>query len=76
MCIIHIFRQIVTPITQARVFLYNMNQKYIVKYDMNVIKRDGTPQEYSFLKIVDTVNKEGESVNQDVPDKSSAQRQE
>ena len=46
-----------------------MNQKYIVKYDMNVIKRDGTPQEYSFLKIVDTVNKAFASVNQEVPEK-------
>ena len=36
---------------------------------MNVIKRDGTPQEYSFLKIVDTVNKAFASVNQEVPEK-------
>ena len=36
---------------------------------MKVIKRDGTPQEYSFLKIVDAINKAFESVGQDVPDK-------
>ena len=36
---------------------------------MNVIKRDGTPQEYSFLKIVDAVHKAFKSVNQEVPDK-------
>lgn len=36
---------------------------------MNVIKRDGTPQEYSFLKIADAVHKAFASVDQDVPDK-------
>ena len=36
---------------------------------MKVIKRDGTPQEYSFLKIVDAVDKAFNSVNQEVPDK-------
>ena len=36
---------------------------------MNVIKRDGTPQEYSFLKIIDAVHKAFASVNQDVPEK-------
>ena len=36
---------------------------------MNVIKRDGTPQEYSFLKIVDAINKAFASVEQDVPEK-------
>lgn len=36
---------------------------------MNVIKRDGTPQEYSFLKIVDVVNKAFKSVDQTVPEK-------
>lgn len=36
---------------------------------MNVIKRDGTPQEYSFLKIVDAVTKAFKSVDQEVPDK-------
>ena len=36
---------------------------------MNVIKRDGTPQEYSFIKIMDAVTKAFESVNQEVPEK-------
>lgn len=36
---------------------------------MKVIKRDGTPQEYNFLKIVDAVDKAFNSVEQDVPDK-------
>jgi len=36
---------------------------------MNVIKRDGTPQEYSFLKIIDAVHKAFASVDQDVPEK-------
>ena len=33
---------------------------------MNVIKRDGTPQEYSFLKIIDAITKAFKSVNQEV----------
>ena len=36
---------------------------------MNVIKRDGTPQEYSFLKIADAVHKAFASVQQEVPEK-------
>ena len=36
---------------------------------MNVIKRDGTPQEYSFVKIIDAINKAFGSVQQDVPEK-------
>jgi len=36
---------------------------------MKVIKRDGTPQEYSFLKIIDAIHKTFASVNQDVPEK-------
>ena len=36
---------------------------------MNVIKRDGTPQEYSFLKIIDAVHKAFSSVGQEVPEK-------
>lgn len=36
---------------------------------MKVIKRDGTPQEYDFMKIADAVTKAFDSVNQDVPDK-------
>lgn len=36
---------------------------------MKIIKRDGTPQEYDFLKIVDAVTKAFLSVGQDVPDK-------
>ena len=36
---------------------------------MKIIKRDGTPQEYDFIKIVDAVNKAFASVGQDVPDK-------
>ena len=39
-----------------------------IKY-MNVIKRDGTPQEYSFLKIADAVHKAFASVEQEVPEK-------
>lgn len=36
---------------------------------MKVIKRDGTPQEYSFIKIADAISKAFESVGQDVPEK-------
>jgi ribonucleoside-triphosphate reductase len=36
---------------------------------MTIIKRDGTPQEYSFIKIVDAVTKAFKSVDQEVPDK-------
>lgn len=36
---------------------------------MKVIKRDGTPQEYNFLKIVDALDKAFNAVNQDLPDK-------
>ena len=36
---------------------------------MNVIKRDGTPQEYNFLKIADAVHKAFASVEQEVPEK-------
>ena len=36
---------------------------------MKVIKRDGTPQEYSFIKIVDAVQKAFASVDQEVPEK-------
>jgi ribonucleoside-triphosphate reductase len=36
---------------------------------MKIIKRDGTPQEYDFMKIVDAVTKAFLSVEQDVPDK-------
>lgn len=36
---------------------------------MKVIKRDGTPQEYDFMKIANAVTKAFESVNQTVPDK-------
>ena len=36
---------------------------------MNVIKRDGTPQEYNFIKIADAVTKAFKSVEQDVPEK-------
>ena len=36
---------------------------------MNVIKRDGTIQEYNFLKIADAVSKAFASVEQNVPDK-------
>ena len=36
---------------------------------MKVIKRDGTPQEYSFVKIMDAINKAFNSVQQDVPEK-------
>ena len=36
---------------------------------MNVIKRDGTPQEYSFIKIMDAINKAFKSVDQEVPEK-------
>jgi len=36
---------------------------------MKVIKRDGTPQEYNFIKIVDAVTKAFNNVGQEVPDK-------
>ena len=36
---------------------------------MNVIKRDGTVQEYSFIKVIDAVTKAFNSVEQNVPDK-------
>lgn len=36
---------------------------------MKVIKRDGTPQEYSFMKIADAVQKAFTSVGQEVPEK-------
>ena len=36
---------------------------------MNVIKRDGSIQQFDFLKIVDAVTKAFNSVEQDVPDK-------
>ncbi len=36
---------------------------------MTIIKRDGTPQEYNFMKIADAVNKAFNSVNQKVPEK-------
>jgi len=36
---------------------------------MTIIKRDGTPQEYNFIKIIDAVTKAFKSVDQDVPDK-------
>lgn len=36
---------------------------------MNVIKRDGTPQEYNFMKIADAVSKAFHSVDQEVPEK-------
>ena len=36
---------------------------------MKVIKRDGTPQEYDFMKIANAVTKAFESVEQTVPDK-------
>ena len=36
---------------------------------MNIIKRDGTPQEYSFVKIIDAITRAFESVQQDVPEK-------
>lgn len=36
---------------------------------MKVIKRDGTPQEYDFMKIADAVTKAFQSVDQEVPDK-------
>ena len=36
---------------------------------MNIIKRDGTIQEYNFIKIVDAVSKAFKSVDQEVPDK-------
>ena len=36
---------------------------------MKVIKRDGTPQEYNFLKIVDALDKAFNAVNQELPDK-------
>ena len=36
---------------------------------MTIIKRDGTPQEYNFIKIVDAVTKAFNSVEQTVPEK-------
>ena len=36
---------------------------------MNIIKRDGTIQEYNFIKIVDAVSKAFKAVEQEVPDK-------
>ena len=36
---------------------------------MNIIKRDGSIQEFNFLKIVDAVTKAFNSVEQSVPDK-------
>ena len=36
---------------------------------MNIIKRDGTPQEYNFIKVIDAVSKAFKSVGQEVPDK-------
>ena len=36
---------------------------------MKVIKRDGTPQEYNFIKIVDAVDKAFNAVQQEVPEK-------
>ena len=36
---------------------------------MKVIKRDGTPQEYSFVKIIDAINRAFGAVDQDVPEK-------
>ena len=36
---------------------------------MKVIKRDGTPQEYNFIKIADAVTKAFNSVEQEVPEK-------
>ena len=36
---------------------------------MIIIKRDGTPQEYNFMKIADAVHKAFESVDQEVPEK-------
>ena len=36
---------------------------------MKIIKRDGTPQDYNFIKIVDAVTKAFNSVNQEVPEK-------
>lgn len=36
---------------------------------MKVIKRDGTPQEYDFIKIANAVTKAFQSVDQNVPDK-------
>lgn len=36
---------------------------------MKVIKRDGTPQEYDFMKIANAVTKAFKSVDQEVPDK-------
>lgn len=36
---------------------------------MTIIKRDGTPQEYSFVKIIDAVTKAFASVQQEVPEK-------
>lgn len=36
---------------------------------MTIIKRDGTKQEYNFIKIVDAVSRTFKSVEQEVPDK-------
>jgi len=36
---------------------------------MNVIKRDGTIQEFDFIKVINAVTKAFKSVNQNVPDK-------
>ena len=36
---------------------------------MTIIKRDGTPQDYNFMKIADAVSKAFSSVNQSVPEK-------
>ena len=36
---------------------------------MKVIKRDGTPQEYSFIKVADAITKAFNSVDQEVPEK-------
>ena len=36
---------------------------------MTIIKRDGTPQDYNFMKIADAVSKAFNSVNQSVPEK-------
>ena len=36
---------------------------------MNIIKRDGTPQVYNFIKIVDAVTKAFAAVDQEVPEK-------
>lgn len=43
---------------------------------MIIIKRDGTPQEYNFIKIIDAVTKAFGSVDQVVPDKFLSQLKE